>query len=226
MSVAGSASSSVLSDRLDARRTLLPVEHRELTEDRARTERGQRDHPAVRMLADDATAAAADDVAGVARVALVEDPRVAGDSCEGSPPGRRGRAPPATAPRTVAPARAARRFPLSLRSPLRIRLSRLRRKMLRTRRLSDVTLVESTRSCGKCLAIFGATEALRAARTKEIASAGAAAGPDAVAEACRMPSRPCPMTRDWSSPSPAGSATSIATSPRWPMPPEARPLPG
>src|SRR3954451_21186912 len=61
---------------LDARRPALAVEHRELAEDRARTESGQRDYAPVRVLADYPAAPGADDVAGVARVALVEDPRV------------------------------------------------------------------------------------------------------------------------------------------------------
>ena len=59
--------------RLDAGRARLAVEHRELAEDRAGPEVGERDRPAVGVLAGHPAASVADDVAGVPGVALVED---------------------------------------------------------------------------------------------------------------------------------------------------------
>ena len=60
-------------ERLDAGRADLAVEHRQLAEDVARAEGGEGDRAAVGVLAGDAEAALADDVAGVGVVALVED---------------------------------------------------------------------------------------------------------------------------------------------------------
>src|SRR5262249_56533820 len=60
-------------ERLDAGRADLAVEHRQLAEDVARAECREGYRPAVGMLAGDAEAAGADDVAGVRMVALVED---------------------------------------------------------------------------------------------------------------------------------------------------------
>src|SRR6478736_2865928 len=62
--------------RLDAGGAPLAVEHRQLAKDRAGAERRQRDHAAIGVLARDATAPPADDVAGVAGVAFMEDPRL------------------------------------------------------------------------------------------------------------------------------------------------------
>ena len=58
--------------RLDGRRAPLVVEHRELAEDVAGAERGQRDLAPVRVLADRARVAGVHDVAGVRVVALAE----------------------------------------------------------------------------------------------------------------------------------------------------------
>src|SRR5262249_36196593 len=60
-------------ERLDAGRADLAVEHRQLAEDVARAECREGYRPAVGMLAGDAEAAGADDVAGVGMGALVED---------------------------------------------------------------------------------------------------------------------------------------------------------
>src|SRR5262249_35563294 len=60
-------------ERLDGGGALLVVEHRELAEDISGPEVGERDGPAVDVLAHGPGVAAADDVAGVARVALAED---------------------------------------------------------------------------------------------------------------------------------------------------------
>src|SRR5256885_6090379 len=60
-------------DGLDRGRAALVVEHRQLTEEVARTEGGQRDRPPVGMLADGARVAAAHDVARAAGVTLPED---------------------------------------------------------------------------------------------------------------------------------------------------------
>ena len=59
-------------DRLDGGRALLVVEHRQLAEDVAGAERGQRDLAAVAVLADGARVAGADHVARVRVVALAE----------------------------------------------------------------------------------------------------------------------------------------------------------
>src|SRR4051812_6496595 len=60
-------------DRLDGRRAAFVVEHRQLAEDVAGAEGRQGDRAAVRVLADGARVAGADDIARVARVALAED---------------------------------------------------------------------------------------------------------------------------------------------------------
>ncbi len=60
-------------DRLDGGRAPLVVEHRQLAEDLAGAERGERDLAAVGVLADRPRVAAADDVARVGGVALAED---------------------------------------------------------------------------------------------------------------------------------------------------------
>ena len=61
-----------LLDRLHGRRAALVLEQRELAEDIARAERRERDRTPAGMLADRASMAGANDVAGVARVALAE----------------------------------------------------------------------------------------------------------------------------------------------------------
>ena len=87
-------------DRLDGRRPALVVEHRELAEDVAGPERGERDLAPVGVLADRARVALADDVARVRRVALAEH-RLAGPrSCAARRRRRRRPARPARAART------------------------------------------------------------------------------------------------------------------------------
>ena len=61
-------------ERLGAGRAEVAVEHRQLPEDLARAERGERYRATVGVLAGDPEAAFADDVAGVGTVPLVEDP--------------------------------------------------------------------------------------------------------------------------------------------------------
>src|SRR6187549_450535 len=70
-----------VAERFDAGRANLAVEHCQLAEDVAGAERRQRDRAAVGVLAGDAEAALADDVAGVGAIALVED---AGGGWEGA----------------------------------------------------------------------------------------------------------------------------------------------
>src|SRR6185312_14401139 len=60
-------------ERLDRRRALLVLEHRQLAEDVARAEVRERDRAAVHVIADRARVTMFDDVAGVALVALAED---------------------------------------------------------------------------------------------------------------------------------------------------------
>ena len=67
-------------ERLDRRRSALVVEHRELAEDVAGAEVGERDRAAVGVLAHRARVAAAHDVARVARVALAEDDLSGGEA--------------------------------------------------------------------------------------------------------------------------------------------------
>ena len=77
-------------ERLDRGRAPLVVEHRQLAEDVAGAEVGERDRAAVGVLADRAGVAGADDVAGVALVALAEDDLAGRGSCAGRRPRRRG----------------------------------------------------------------------------------------------------------------------------------------
>ena len=97
-----SSSVSIVAD------ALLVVEHRQLAEDVAGPEVGERDRAAVDVLADRAGVAAADDVARVGRVALAEDHGAAGEVARDGDVGDAARGPPARAPRTPAPGRAAR----------------------------------------------------------------------------------------------------------------------
>ena len=75
---AGQRQQLAVVERLDAGRAHLAVEHRQLAEDVAGAEVGERDRPPVGVLAGDPEAAAADDVAGVGVVALVKDAGAAG----------------------------------------------------------------------------------------------------------------------------------------------------
>ena len=75
----GQGQQLAVDERFDAGRADLAVEHRQLAEDVAGAERGEGDRAPVGVLAGDAEAARADDVAGVGVVALVEDPRRGGE---------------------------------------------------------------------------------------------------------------------------------------------------
>src|SRR5439155_16734575 len=71
----GQGQQLALAERLDARRTDLAVEHRELAEDIPWPEVGERDRPPVGMLAGHPEGTGADDEAGVGMVYLVKHPR-------------------------------------------------------------------------------------------------------------------------------------------------------
>ena len=80
-------------DRLDRGRAALVVEHRQLAEDVAGAERGERERAAVRVLADGAGVAGADDVARVRGVALAEDDLAGREPRAGARPPRSARGP-------------------------------------------------------------------------------------------------------------------------------------